>query len=107
MTIEAVVLDVNGLLVESAPVRNDARPAMAARCHKPWTHEGMGVSTDEWTAFLIERLELTHAPQGVRNDVTTQMEAMYRRQIPFRPFAVEAVQWAADEVGAGISDPVV
>ena len=99
MSIKAVIFDMDGLLVDSEPVWNEARVAMAARYNKTWTQADhmnvMGVSTDEWIAYMIKRLELTLPPQVVRDEVIDQMVAMYRRQIPFRPFAVEAVKWAA------------
>lgn len=44
---------------------------------------------------MIERLELTMSPKVLREEVIAQMVATYQQKIPFRPFAVEAVQWAA------------
>ncbi len=99
MTIKAIIFDMDGLLVDSEPVWNGARAAMAARYNKLWTQADhfsvMGVSTDEWTTYMIERLDLTLSPKAVRDEVIDQMVAMYQRQIPFRPSAVEAVQRAA------------
>lgn len=98
-TIKAIIFDMDGLLVDSEPVWDEARVAMAARHNRLWTQADhfnvMGVSTDEWTTYMIERLELTLSPKVVREEVINQMEVMYQRQIPFRPFAVETVQWAA------------
>ena len=99
MTIEAVIFDLDGLLVDSEPVWDRARAAMAARYGRPWTQadhfQVMGVSTAEWVAYMIARLELTLAPEAVAEEVIAQMAALYRRQIPFRPGAVAAVQRAA------------
>lgn len=99
MTIQAIIFDMDGLLVDSEPVWNDARAAMAARYGKPWTQADhfnvMGVSTEEWVAYMIDRLGLSLNPDNVQAEVLDQMAALYRQQIPFRPYAVEAVQWAA------------
>lgn len=98
MTIEAVIFDMDGLLVDSEPVWDEARAAMAAHYGQTWTQTDhfnvMGVNTDVWAAYMIKRLDLSLSPIAVRDEVIDQMVAMYRRQIPFRPFAVEAVQWA-------------
>jgi len=99
MTIEAVIFDMDGLLVDSEPVWHEARVAMAAEHGQTWTHADqlncMGVNTDDWAAYMIERLKLSMSLAEVREAVIAQMAAMYARQIPFRPFAIEAVQWSA------------
>ena len=99
MTIEAVIFDMDGLLVDSEPVWHDARVAMAAEHGQTWTHADqlncMGVNTDDWAAYMIKRLKLSMSLAEVREAVIAQMAAMYARQIPFRPFAIEAVQWSA------------
>jgi len=99
MNTKAIIFDMDGLLVDSEPVWNEARAAMAARHGKPWTQEDhfnvMGVSTAEWTRYMIDRLELSQPAEEVREEIISQMEGMYRRQIPFREGAVAAVQWAA------------
>jgi len=99
MKIEAVIFDMDGLLVDSEPVWHEARVAMAAEHGQTWTQADqincMGVNTDTWAAYMIERLGLSMSLEAVREDVIDHMAAMYRRQIPFRPFAVEAVQWSA------------
>ena len=99
MKIEAVIFDMDGLLVDSEPVWNEARAAMAAEHGQPWTQADhfscMGVNTDEWAAYMIKQMKLSMSLAAVRDEVIDQMVAMYARQIPFRPYAVEAVQWSA------------
>lgn len=98
MAIEAIIFDMDGLLVDSEPTWDKARAAIAARVGKPWNQQDhfnvMGVSTDEWTQYMIERLDMTSTPEEVQKEVIDQMIAMYTQEIPFRPFAVEAVQRA-------------
>lgn len=99
MAIEAIVFDMDGVLVDSEPTWDKARAAIAARVGRQWNQQDhsnvMGVSTAEWTRYMIERLDLVYPPEEVQKEVIDQMVHMYTRKIPFRPFAVEAVQWAA------------
>ena len=99
MAIEAVIFDLDGLLVDSEPVWDEARAAMAQRYGRPWTRADhfkvMGVSTEEWVAYMIARLELALAPQDVAAEVIDQVALLYQRQIPFRTGAVAAVRRVA------------
>jgi len=99
MAIEAVIFDMDGLLVDSEPTWDKARAAIAARVGRPWNQQDhfnvMGVSTAEWTQYMIKRLGLASTPEEVQDEVIGHVAAMYAQKIPFRPFAVEAVQWAA------------
>jgi HAD superfamily hydrolase (TIGR01509 family) len=99
MAIEAIIFDMDGLLVDSEPTWDKARVRMATRVGKEWTRQDhinvMGVSTDEWGQYMIDRLELTSSLEEVKNEIIQEMIEMYRQEIPFKPFAVEAVKWAA------------
>lgn len=55
----------------------------------------MGVSTDEWGQYMIDGLELTTTLVPIQIEIIQEMISMYRQEIPFKPFAVEAVTWAA------------
>jgi HAD superfamily hydrolase (TIGR01509 family) len=99
MMIEAIIFDMDGLLVDSEPVWDRARKSMADEAGKDWNKEDhkavMGVSTDEWVAYMIRRLELTLSPQEVQAQVIERMVEMYQAGIPYFPGAVEAVHLAA------------
>jgi HAD superfamily hydrolase (TIGR01509 family) len=131
---EAIVFDLDGLLVDSEPVWDQARRSMADEVGKPWTREDhhavMGVSTREWAEYMIERLGLELTPEEVEAEIVGRMVAVYRGGIPYLPGAVAAVDLAvehyptalasgshpalievvivpADEVGAGKPAPDV
>ena len=99
MTIEAIIFDMDGLLVDSEPCWDEARARMAKAVGKPWGRQDhlnvMGVSTEEWVRYMIQKLELTIPPEQVRSEILEQIAAIYKEAIPFRPFAVQAVRWAA------------
>ena len=54
----------------------------------------MGVSTEEWTTYMIDRLSLTISSAEVQERIIGAMEDLYRQHIPFFPGALELIQWA-------------
>lgn len=99
MTIEAIIFDMDGLLVDSEPVWDKARSSMAAEAGKEWNEKDhravMGVSTEEWASYMIQRLELTISPEEVQAEIVQRMLEMYREGVPYLPGAVEAVNLAS------------
>lgn len=99
MTVEAIIFDMDGLLVDSEPIWDQARVNIALRVGKTWNHQDhvnlMGVSTDYWVQYMIDRLGLTTTKEEVQKEVVQQMITIYKKEIPFHPFAVNAVRWAA------------
>jgi HAD superfamily hydrolase (TIGR01509 family) len=97
--IKAIIFDMDGLLVDSEPYWDRARQKMAAWAGKTWNEDDhkavMGTSTQEWVAYMTERLELTLSPQEVQDQIVENLLELYREKIPFLPGAVEAVNLAA------------
>ena len=97
--IEAVIFDMDGLLVDSEPVWDSARRWMADSAGKPWStldrDAVMGVSTEEWADYMIDRLELSPSREEVIDAIIGRMAEMYRAGVPYRPGAIEAVDLVA------------
>lgn len=97
--IAAVIFDMDGLLIDSEPCWDKARSLMAADAGKEWNENDhravMGVSTQEWVSYMMQRLELSMAPQELELRIIEQMVQLYRQQIPFLPGAEAAVSLAA------------
>jgi HAD superfamily hydrolase (TIGR01509 family) len=105
--IAAVIFDMDGLLVDSEPVWDRARVSMAHKAGKTWTPDDhkatMGVSTAEWVAFMIRRLELTISPDVVEAEIIDQMVSLYKKRIPFLKGAIEAVHLVAKRYPLGLA----
>lgn len=99
MTIKAIIFDMDGLLVDSEPVWDRARQEMAVEAGKTWNKDDhkavMGVSSEEWANYMIQRLALTISPQKVQGEMVRHMLETYREKIPYLPGAIEAVNLAA------------
>jgi len=97
--IEAVIFDMDGLLVDSEPVWDSARRSMADEAGKTWTEDDhkavMGASTREWADYMIDRLELTLSRQEVEDQIVERMVEVYQAGIPYLPGALHAVDLAA------------
>jgi HAD superfamily hydrolase (TIGR01509 family) len=97
--INAIIFDLDGLLVDSEPCWDRVRQQLAAEYGQSWTEVDqravMGVSTATWADYLITRLGLDLTQQAVIERVVGKMLALYQEHIPFLPGAVPAVQLAA------------
>jgi HAD superfamily hydrolase (TIGR01509 family) len=105
--IEAVIFDIDGLLVDSEPCWDEARRLMAAEAGKTWTaadHQAcMGVNTLAWARYMIARLDLALPPEEVIDVIVGKMLAIYARGIPYMPRAVDAVALAAQHYPVGVA----
>ena len=111
--IEAVVFDLDGVLIDSEPVWEEVRRGLVAERGGRWAPDAqrrlMGMSTQEWARYLSEDLGVGLPPQEVAALVVERMAARYRERIPFLPGAVEAVRRLAGHwpLGLASSAPAV
>jgi HAD superfamily hydrolase (TIGR01509 family) len=100
MPFEAVIFDMDGVIVASEDYWWESRVEWAAKHGKTWTHDdqrlAMGRNTAEWAAVMQERLHLPEIPlQQIMDEMTALVVARMEAQLPLLPGAVEAVQLAA------------
>ena len=96
--IEAVVFDMDGLLVDSELYWERARVEVATEYGKTWTETDqramMGVSSKEWAEYMIRRLELDMSIAEIQEVIVTKMAGYYAERLPFLPGALDAVRMA-------------
>ena len=94
--IEAVVFDMDGVLIDSEPVWERVRRKLVASYGGRWADGAqdrmMGMSTAEWSAYLSEDFGLRLAPPRVAELVIAAMAAEYQAHLPLLPGAVDAVR---------------
>lgn len=111
--IEAVVFDLDGVLIDSEPVWEQVRRGLVTERGGHWASDAqrrlMGMSTPEWARYLSEDLGVGLPPGEVAAIVTDRMAARYREHIPLLPGAVDAVRRLAARwpLGLASSAPAV
>jgi HAD superfamily hydrolase (TIGR01509 family) len=93
--IEAVVFDLDGVLIDSEPVWEQVRRAYVAEHGGRWPGDAqdrlMGMSTPEWARYLTEEAEVDQQPEEVATAVVAQMAGRYAQELPLIPGALEAL----------------
>lgn len=105
--IEAVVFDMDGVLVDSEPLWQRARVEAFGADRLRWTEADqervMGSSTQQWADFLAERLNHEMSPAVIIEHVLKQMEAYYREHVPALPGAHQTVMVLARRYPLGLA----
>jgi HAD superfamily hydrolase (TIGR01509 family) len=98
--IDAVVFDLDGVIVDSEQVWDDVRVQLVHEAGLPFppeaTREMMGMSSPEWSRYLVERIGLPGTPEQANTAVVERMLERYANGPPFIPGAVDAVKRIGD-----------
>lgn len=94
--IEAVVFDLDGLLIDSEQLWDEARRQFVTerggRWHDRAQREMMGMSSPEWSRYVQEELGVDLPPERISEEVVRRLEDLYRNRLPLLPGANGAVE---------------
>jgi HAD superfamily hydrolase (TIGR01509 family) len=98
--IDEVVLDMDGVLVDTEHLWEDVREEQTRAWGGRYTPEAqeamMGMSSTEWSRYLHETVGLREEPATINAEVVRRMLARYETELPVVPGAPEAVRRLAD-----------
>jgi HAD superfamily hydrolase (TIGR01509 family) len=107
VTIAAAVFDLDGLLLDSEQLWDEAREELArergGRWHPQAQRDMMGMSAPEWSRYMHDVIGLREPPKEINRLVVARMEALYRERLPLLDGAVEAVERRADRWPLGLA----
>src|SRR5207247_4453462 len=89
--IAAVILDLDGVLVDSEQLWDEARRDLARERGGTWrpdaTHAMMGMSSLEWSQYMHDELRVDLTPEEISTAVVERLERLYRERLPLYPGA--------------------
>jgi len=98
--IEAVVFDLDGVIVDSEQVWDDVRERYTRESGGTYTDSAardmMGMSSVEWSRYMAERLGVPGTPAEINAAIVERMLERYGEAPPLIPGASEAVRRCAE-----------
>jgi HAD superfamily hydrolase (TIGR01509 family) len=105
--IEAVVFDLDGVVVDSEQVWDDVREHLArergGRWHEHAQADMMGMSSPEWSAYMHDVIGLPESPQEINDEVVRRMLERYATSLPLIDGAVDAIRRLAVKFELGVA----
>ncbi len=100
MPAEAVIFDMDGVIVESEALWDEAREQLVKQTGGRWgagaQRAMMGMASNEWSAYVRDELEVPLSAEEINDRVVAQLIDLYRESIPLIDGAVDAVLRAAE-----------
>ena len=105
--IDAVVFDMDGVLIQSEEVWDEVREAYVrergGRYDAEMQRAMMGMSSTEWSRYLHEMAGVPDEPEEINAEVVRRMLASYRDHLPLIDGAVDAVRRLSGHSALGLA----
>jgi HAD superfamily hydrolase (TIGR01509 family) len=105
--IEAVVFDLDGVLIQTEELWDEVREGVARAAGGRYGEEEqramMGMSSPEWSRYMHEHVGLSASPEEIAAEVVRQLQDRYRERLPLIDGAVEAVERLAARWPLGVA----
>jgi HAD superfamily hydrolase (TIGR01509 family) len=105
--IEAVVFDLDGVLLDSEQVWDEVREQLArergGRWHERAQRDMMGMSSPEWSRYMHDVIGLRDPPEEISAEVVRRLAERYRNGLPLLPGAASAVERLAARWPLGLA----
>jgi len=105
--IDAVVLDMDGLLLDTEQLWDEVRENLARERGGRWSERAqsdmMGMSSPEWSRYMHDVVGLEEPPDEIADEVVRRMADRYREHLPLLPGAKEAVERLAARWPLGLA----
>ena len=105
--VEAVVFDLDGVLVDSEHLWSEVREQLAqergGRWHDRAEADMMGMSSTEWSRYMHDVIGLEDPPAQINDEVVQRMLGRYERHLPVIEGAAEAVRRLAGAYRLGLA----
>ena len=105
--IEAVVFDLDGVIVDSEHVWDDVREELArergGRWHPQAQADMMGMSSTEWARYMHDVVGVPGSPDEINAEVVRRMQERYAAELPLVPGAIDAVHRVASAFRLGLA----
>jgi HAD superfamily hydrolase (TIGR01509 family) len=103
----ALVFDLDGVLLDSEQVWNEAKEQLVRERGGRWRDDAprrmMGMSSPEWARYLRDELGVPLEIGAISDEVVRRLERIYRTELPLIDGAVEAVERLATRVPLGLA----
>ena len=105
--IEAVVFDLDGVVVDSEQVWDDVREQLARERGGAWSDRAqadmMGMSSPEWSRYMHDVIGLQESPEEINAEVVRRMIERYSDSLPLIDGAVDAIRRLAPVFTLGVA----
>jgi HAD superfamily hydrolase (TIGR01509 family) len=105
--VDAVIFDLDGVLIDSEHVWARAREQLAGERGGRYSEQAeldmMGMSSLEWSRYMHDVVGLPEPPEEISREVVRRLETIYREELPLNDGALDAVRRIAARWPLGLA----